>query len=261
MRSNRTGPASFKKQGTSTRNGGVAGAEGLHEWSQPQLRKRGGGGTLLVIPGLATDVSQIEDISRELSKHFRVVAIDNRGVGRSDKPDEPYSVAAMTDDAAGLLGAIGVSSADVLGISLGGRIALELTLRHPELVRRFILASTSARMNYPRGLLWTLSNLLIRVPAVRSIGMKYPQPYFAYVRQRDASRGYDSTDRLKEITKPTLILHGRNDKTAPAYLAEELQRGIAGSSLVFFDGGHMFMFSKQKEFAASVAGFLAVSGQ
>ncbi len=221
----------------------------------------GEGETLLVIPGLAIDVSQIEGISHELSKHFEVVAIDNRGVGRSGKPDEPYSVAMMADDAAGLLSAIGVASANVLGISMGGRIALELTLRHPALVKRLVLASTSIRTNYRRGTLWAVSNLLLRIPAIRSIGTRYPQPYFAYVRQRDASRGYDSTDRLREITKPTLILHGRKDRIAPPYLAEELQRGIVGSSLVFFDGGHTFMLSKQKEFAASMVRFLTVNGQ
>ena len=216
----------------------------------------GQGYPLIIVAGLAMDLTQLGKIVTDLSAGHKVIAFDNRGVGRTDKPDIPYSVDMMAEDTAGLLDAIGITKADVLGISFGGKVALSLTLQHPEKVRGLILASTSARANFRRGVLWSLSNMLQRIPFVRGVGTNYPQPYFAYVRQRDASIGYDATDRLQRILTPTLILHGKNDRIAPYYLAEEIHAGIKGSTLIGLDGGHLFIYAREKEFAVSVEDFL-----
>ncbi len=220
----------------------------------------GVGEPILLIPGLAIDVSQVQGLIRGLSIGRRVIAIDNRGVGRSEKPDAPYSIELMADDAAGLLSVLSVSRADVLGISMGGRIALELALKHPEMVRTLILVSTSGRTNLPRGILWSLSNLLQRIPAVRAVGTKYPQPYYAFVRQRDASHNYDATPRLSQIENPTLIVHGQSDRMVPLALAEELHGGIRGSKLVSIEGGHIESIVKPEELIGVVAEFLSEQG-
>lgn len=216
----------------------------------------GTGEPLLPIQGLATDLTQVEGITRELSLRCQVVAFDNRGAGRTDRPDQPYSIEMMAEDAAGLVAGLGLKMVNVLGMSMGGRIAIALTLNHPEMVKSLILVSTSARVNHPRGLAWAFGNFLVRIPAVRRIGTKFPQPYYAYVRQRDASQGYDATNRLGEIAAPTLILHGEKDKTVPYSLAEEMHQGIRGSRMISFDGGHLFMLRKQKENVESVLDFL-----
>jgi len=218
----------------------------------------GQGHPLLIVAGLAMDLTQLGGIVTDLSARHMVIAFDNRGAGRTDKPDIPYSIDVMAEDTAGLLDAIGITKADVLGISLGGKIALSLTLQHPEKVRSLILASTSARANFRRGAFWALSNLLLRIPLVRAVGTKYPQPYFAYARQRDASLGYDATDRLQRILAPTLILHGKNDRVAPYYLSEEIHAGIKGSTLIGLDGGHLFFYAREKEFAVSIEDFLRI---
>ena len=218
----------------------------------------GQGNPLLIVAGLAMDLTQLGGIVTDLSARHMVIAFDNRGVGRTDKPDIPYSIDVMAEDAAGLLDAISITKADVLGISMGGKIALSLTLQHPDKVRSLILASTSARANSRSGVLWPLSNMLLRIPFVRGVGTKYPQPYFAYVRQRDASLGYDVTDRLQRILAPTLILHGKNDRVAPYYLAEEIHAGIKGSTLIGLDGGHLFVYAKEKDLAVSVEDFLRI---
>ncbi len=216
----------------------------------------GEGNPILLIPGLAIDVSQVQGLIRGLSVGRRVITIDNRGVGRSEKPDVPYSIDMMADDAAGLLSALSISRADVLGISLGGRIALGLALKHLEMVRTLILVSTSARTNFSRGMLWSLSNLLQRIPAVRAVGTKYPQPYYAYVRQREASHGYDATSRLGQIEKPTLVVHGLSDRMVPLTLAEELHSGIRGSKLVRIEGGHIESIVKPEKLVGVVSEFL-----
>ena len=216
---------------------------------------QGRGDPVLIIGGLATDLSQIGSLANALSEKHQVISFDNRGAGRTDKPDATYTVEMMAEDAAGLLNGIGISPVNVLGISLGGRIAITLTLTHPELVKSLILASTTARMNYNRGVMWSLSNMLVRIPQVRRIGTKYPQPYFAYARQRDASKGYDASRRLGEISQRTLIVHGRKDRFVQPGLAEELHAGIGKSSLVFVDAGHLLVFTKEKELASLVEAF------
>ena len=110
----------------------------------------GQGPPLLLILGLGADTSEYSALIQQLGRHCRVIAFDNRGGGRSDKPDSAYTIELMAGDAAGLMEAVGLSNASVLGISLGGRIAIELALGHPERVGRLILVSTSARVGQQR---------------------------------------------------------------------------------------------------------------
>src|SRR5579872_5777224 len=88
----------------------------------------GAGAPLVLIGGLGLDISECGQLIDALSTHYRVLAFDNRGAGRTDKPDEPYSVAQMAGDTAGLMQALGIERAHVAGMSLGGRIALDLAL-------------------------------------------------------------------------------------------------------------------------------------
>lgn len=216
----------------------------------------GEGEPLVLIGGLSNDVSDYRFIVPELATRYQVLAFDNRGAGRTEKPDAPYSIEQMADDAAGLLAALGVERAHVIGVSMGGRIAIALTLAHPELVKSLILVSTFAR-RIP--LTWQgrfrLDNPVIRM--LRRVGSKYPQPHYAFLRQLQASRGYDASTRLGAIHVPTLILHGRDDHTAPIALAVEMRDGIPGAKMIVFNGGHIFLFIHQKQFVDAVLAFLA----
>jgi pimeloyl-ACP methyl ester carboxylesterase len=214
--------------------------------------EHGAGPWLVVILGLAGDVGESGELISPLAGHHRVLAFDNRGAGRTGKPDSGYTIEMMADDTAGLLRAVGIEQADVLGISLGGRIAMELAVRHPELVRRLVLASTAARVINNLRRKFTMG-VLSRVLTVGS----RRQPRYAFERQRAASTHYDGRARLAEIHQPTLILHGRRDKTAPYRLAEELHAGIRGSTFVPFDGGHMFLaMGERQRFLDQVTAFL-----
>ncbi len=216
---------------------------------------QGHGQPLVLIAGLGTDISPYRAIIRRLAQKYMVLAFDNRGVGRTDKPDIPYTIEMMANDTAGLLNGLGIKRADVLGISMGGRIALELTLQHPEAVRALVLASTSARVKRRAG-----STPLIKLAKLlRSGGTmlgRSPQPYYAFKRQLEASGSYDCTDRLSSITAPTLILHGKKDRLAPYELAEEMHSGIRGSKLITFNGGHLFPFWEVDRFVSAISAFL-----
>ena len=220
----------------------------------------GEGEPLVLIGGLANDVSDYARMLPELSRHYKTIVFDNRGVGRTEKPNAPYSIEMMADDAAGLMAALGVERAHILGVSMGGRIAIALTLKHPERVQSLILVSTFAKrlpLTWRRRFL--LDNPVMRV--LRAMGTRYPQPQYAFLRQLQASRDYDASDRLHEIRIPTLILHGRNDHTAPFALAEAMRDGIRGAQLKAFNGGHVFLFVQQKQFLDAVLTFLAAQSQ
>lgn len=219
----------------------------------------GYGEPLVLIPGLSNDISEYRTIIPRLSAMFRVIALDNRGAGRSDKPNVPYTIDMMSDDTASLLTVLGIEQAHILGVSMGGRIALDLALRHSTKVKSLVLVSTSARVTrtFRRFL---LLDVFSRVLTSIFKG-KYRQPYYAFIRQRDASRDYDCTDRLHEIRVPTLIVHGRKDKIAPLHLAEEMHTRIRGSKLVRTNGGHLFLFFQPSQFADVVLHFLSSTTQ
>lgn len=216
----------------------------------------GEGKPLVLIGGLASDLSEMESISHWLAQKYRVMVFDNRGAGRTEKPDMPYSIAMMTTDMEELLKALAIERASILGISMGGRIALEFALRYPERVEKLILVSTSARvMNTPKRLrrLRFLS-LISAIPLFRS---KYPQPRYAFLRQLRASGNYNCTDRLHELHVPTAIMHGKNDQSAPYFLAEEMHVGIPGAQMFPFRGGHIFfLISERQQFLETTAAFL-----
>lgn len=216
----------------------------------------GEGEPLVMVAGLSADITSYMRLIEALGQRYRVIAFDNRGSGRTDKPDIPYSIEMMADDTMGLMNALGIEQAHVMGTSMGGRIAVDLTLRYPQMVKSLILVSTFVSW-YPMERMSLSRRILLNFSFLRKIGKKYPQPNYAFARQRDASRNYNAIDRLPEIQIPTLILHGKKDKLAPLKLAEEMHAGIAGSKMITFNGGHIFFFFAQKPFLDAVFAFLA----
>ena len=202
----------------------------------------GEGEPLVLIVGLGTDISEWEGIIHWLAQKYKVLAFDNRGAGRTDKPDTQYSIEMMAHDTAGLMRTLGIEQAHILGISMGGRIALALALQHAKSVKELILVSTSARSirNWRRRFYGILSG----APIFRS---KYPQPHSAFQRQLQASSTFNCTDTLHELHIPTLIMHGKKDKSIPYKLAEETHAGIKGSKMLTFAGGHLFFLMKERQ--------------
>src|SRR5262245_54107488 len=108
----------------------------------------GEGAPLLLIYGLAGRGAGFARQIPALSERFRVIIFDNRGVGETDQPEEPYSIPQMADDAAGLLDALGIESAHVFGVSMGGMIAQELALRYPDSVKKLALGCTHSGIKH-----------------------------------------------------------------------------------------------------------------
>jgi pimeloyl-ACP methyl ester carboxylesterase len=217
----------------------------------------GSGDPLVLIGGLGMAVAEMRPLLKAFDEAgYRVIAADNRGAGRSAKPPGPYTVGQLAGDVAGLLTRLGVERTHVLGISMGGRVALSLALDHPNLVDHLVLASTGPRTPRRR---WRvrLGLAVSRLPVLRG---ENPPPH-ALRAQFQASGGYDCTARLGDIAQPTLIVHGRADRIAPLALAREMRDAIPGARLALLNGGHLISLlpRRRQQFVATVLGFLPPS--
>lgn len=228
----------------------------------------GHGEAVLFLNGLAGDhlywMSQI----RACSRHFRCLAPDNRDVGRSSPAAIPYSLADMADDLAAFLQALEISSAHVVGLSLGSMVAQELALRRPSLVRSLVLTSTSGRTDaWFAGVLDILG--LIRLQAASTSAFfeallpwlvshryfdepehperlkvlirqnPFPQPADGFFRQLAALRAHDTLDRLGKIQCPALVIAGEDDLLIPVRYGKMVAERISGARLVLMPGvGH-----------------------
>ena len=126
--------------------------------------EHGSGEPVVMIGGLGADTTLWSKQVPAFSERFRVVVFDNRGSGQSDKPDEPYSIPMFAADTVGLMQALGIERAHVVGASLGGLVAQELVLTHPEMVDRLVLVCTTS--NGPRSVrpsLWSLIPILFKL--------------------------------------------------------------------------------------------------
>ncbi len=218
-------------------------------------QRSGAGEPLVFLNGLSSDISEWQGLSLSLSRKYDFIAIDNRGAGRSDKPDAPYTIEMMANDVARVMDSLGVKNANILGLSMGGRIAVALALSRPELVKSLVLVSTRMQRTKRHGWIHRLwLNLTSRNKARGS--KQYPQPYYAFKRQWEASGSYNATARLHELRVPTLILHGKDDPLIPIKLANEMHESIEDSKLIIFNGGHLFFVGQFREFIETITDFL-----
>ena len=235
--------------------------------------RAGAGPPLLFISGTGGDLRVKPNVfDGPLAKSFELLAYDQRGLGRSSKPDVAYTMADYADDAAALLDALGWASAKVVGVSFGGMVAQEFVLRHPGKVERLVLACTSpggaGGASYPfhdiqhlkgeerakhlipvsdtrRDAAWAAANPDTHAQLV-ALGSAEPfadEPGRAMGarRQLEARAGHDTWDRLGRIACPVMVAAGRFDGVALPATQERMASRIPGAQLRFFDGGHLFM--------------------
>jgi pimeloyl-ACP methyl ester carboxylesterase len=208
---------------------------------------------------------------------FNCVYFDNRGTGNSDKPDGPYTIHAMAEDASNLLRALGIEKAGVYGVSMGGMIAQELTLHHPEQVSKLVLGCTMAggpqaarpsdeivqklvtgfemmptNMSDALDVMMPLlmpPEFIAAHPEIKqlmSMGfqMAPPTPPATLERTITGITEFDAYDRLPQIKCPVLIVHGDKDVLVPPANAEII-KGKLPQAEVFIvpNAGHAFSVS------------------
>lgn len=243
--------------------------------------EQGQGEPLLFLHGLG---SQGEDWGFQVpffASHYRVVTVDLRGHGESDKPAGPYSVSMMADDVVGLLDALKIESAHIVGLSMGGMIAFQLVVDRPERVRSMVIVNSGpalvarglgewlriqqrlllARLFGPSRTGVFLSKRLFPKPDQEAIREQFverwalndPDAYLAALR---AIVGWSVMERIGEIRCPVLVISGDRDYT-PQDVKEAYTARIPGAQfLVVEDSGHATPVDQPDVFNKSVLKFL-----
>jgi pimeloyl-ACP methyl ester carboxylesterase len=224
-----------------------------------------------------------------IAAYHRVITFDNRGVGASSGR-VPDSIEAMADDAYTFIKALGFETIDIFSFSLGGMVAQDLTIKHPELVRKLVLTGTGPRggKDIDKVVATTYWDIL-RATLTRSdpkeflffnrdaTGKAAAKAFVKRLQERTTDRdadisltalrtqlkaiqkyGRSAPSDLSTITQPTLIANGDNDRMVPSILSEDLHHRIHGSKLVIYrDSGHGAIFQFHQRFAPVAVEFLA----
>ncbi|MDQ6746668.1 MAG: alpha/beta hydrolase [Candidatus Dormibacteraeota bacterium] len=238
---------------------------------------------LVLIMGMGWDMSGWNLLMPHLDQ-YRVLRLDNRGTGRSDKPDSPYSIRQMAGDVVRCMNAAGMDSAHVYGASLGSMIAQELALTYPARVRSLILGCPSPGViGVPASARWlrmllgrqTITpeqsfmraarllygvSLTDRPEAIEEVmhrRMAVKVGPTGLRRQFEAVLKWSSLRRLRRIAVPTLVIHGDHDRLIPVGNGRIIARLVPGARLHIFEGaGHVYGTDHPEEHLEVVLDFL-----
>jgi 3-oxoadipate enol-lactonase len=254
------------------------------------FERAGHGPPVLFISGTGGDLRTKPNVfDGPLPRQFDVITYDQRGLGQTSKPDKPYTMAQYAADAAGLLAALNLPRALILGVSFGGMVAQELAIRHPDRVKAMVLACTSpggaGGASYPLHQLTGMTRAeiarhMIPISDTRRdaawaaahpsehqalIEMGSTDPYaeepdraMGARRQLEARAAHDTWDRLGAIRCPVMIAGGKFDGIARPEVQARLAQRIPRAALRMFDGGHLFLLQDRTAFPA-IAEFLAAN--
>ena len=244
--------------------------------------EQGAGEPVLFIHGLGSSGQDWELQAAAFSPHYRVITYDLRGHGRSDKPAGPYSMTQFAGDAAALLQSLGIASAHVVGLSLGGGVAFQLAVDQPALVRSLTIVNSAPEM-VPRTFkekfgIWQ------RLAIVRLMGLPkmaavlsprlFPDPAHEHLRQLFAERfaqnkqpaylaslraliGWSVTARLGSIQCPTLVISADQDYTPVAFKEAYVAKIPNAHLAVIANAHHATPMERPEAFNAVLADFLA----
>ena len=246
--------------------------------------ERSVGEPVLLIMGLGYSSDMWWRLRPLLDSRYRTIVLDNRGAGRSDVPSGPYPIPLMAADALAVLDAAGVESAHVFGISMGGMIAQELALQHPERVRSLMLGCTAAggptavraepevtQILMNRGAMTPEQAAIAAIPYIYDPGTSYERidedmavrlswlpRSEAYNAQLQGILGWESHSRLPRLKAPTLVLHGETDRLVPVGNGELIAARIPGAKLVTLPrASHIFLTDQTAACNHAIVQFLA----
>lgn len=239
--------------------------------------------SVVLLHGLGANCTSWQlQIGSLIQAGFRVIAPDAPGFGRSPYPGGKNSIAIMASRIAGFLQTLGVDTYDIVGISLGGTLALQLAINHPEAVKKLVLVNTFARLQVEN--LKILPYVLLRMILVHTLGLPaqaqtvarriFPSHDQEFLRQelinqilqadihayRATMRAigrFDVRNKLHQINCPTLVITGEADNTVPPPNQDFLARSIPAAKQIYIPGGgHAVTVEKPDQFNRILLGFL-----
>jgi pimeloyl-ACP methyl ester carboxylesterase len=243
---------------------------------------RGEGPPLLLIMGLGYGRWGWAPVVEPLASRHLVLAFDNRGYGDSDVPAGPYTAAQLAGDALAVLDTAGVERAHVVGASLGGAVALELALRHPERIDKLVLVATMSGTTKMHPIPAPTQQLMAAAPALdpavalrrfvenalepeperelvdRIVALRTANPPdpAGWAAQAGVWSSFDVWDELPGIAAPTLVVQGEGDVVVDPRNAAALAARIPGARLQLVAGGHLFFWKRPAAFVSLLTEFL-----
>lgn len=261
----------------------------IHNGADLYYELEGDGPHAVFIVGYSDHVNSVSaaTLRQAFSQHFTVLMVDNRGAGQTKLPDDAsVTIDMMADDIAALMAHHRMNSAHVLGVSMGGAIAMTLALNHPELVRSLVVAVSFAYMDSKRSEFILRSTramkdqgipreMINRFTALTGLGESVfedealieatinapadplEQTAVGAHQQMEAVRHYDIRERLNQITVPTLIMSSSEDVLVPPRYQQALAENIPGAEFKSYLGGHVFNIlpAHSPAFVGDVVGF------
>jgi pimeloyl-ACP methyl ester carboxylesterase len=256
---------------------------------------RGTGEPLLMINGFLSTMSLWDPaLIEELAKNYQVISFDNRGVGlSSDTPENHTTIEQMADDAAGLAQALGFKKVNILGWSMGARIAQQFLIRHPELINKGILAAANPGGIHQVAASHDVESKLNNpdIPEIEKLGLCFPDNAAGKLAAAEAlariklavengslpndfkvskettirqdrarttlwSNNQSNFKDLKNIKVPVLVSDGRYDEIDIPKNSQLIANQIPYSWLAYYDGGHAFLFQQHSRYAQTIDAFL-----
>lgn len=249
--------------------------------------QQGSGEPLLLIPYLTADHACYAFQVPEYAKHFTCISLDLRGTGESDNPGGAYTTETLADDVAAFMNALGVQSAHVAGLSLGGAVGMWLAAKYPEKVRSLSLHSSWPKTDlYTRtvvegwqvtaGALGNMADTVVQAlfpwcftPELYATKPEYiqalaefvhsrpAQSVNAFIEQSNAVIAHDVAAQMSKITAPTQITFGDHDMLTSTRFAPAMTEGIRNSELLVLEGcSHAGLYEKVEEFNTRTLQFL-----
>ncbi|AFY42044.1 alpha/beta fold hydrolase [Nostoc sp. PCC 7107] len=247
---------------------------------------KGTGEPVLLIAGFMCDRSYWSLLLPHLISHYQVIRFDNRGIGQSSAPNSPYSTQQMAKDAAAILDVLGIKQAHIIGHSMGGQIAQELALLYPKKVKSLVLLASLAKGNerfhqlveswgdvatkidlklYEKLILpWIFTDNFYAIPEMVYQLIEWVTNYpftptaDGIYHQSRAIINHDTTDRIKDINCPTLVMVGKQDILTPVIFSEQLAQNIPLAELQIIEtGGHGFLIESTEAVTQAILKFLA----
>lgn len=249
------------------------------------VKQTGKGRPLILVSGYSSDHAAWTAVVPALSKHFKVITFDNRGVGQTQDDGKSLSAELMADDVIAIANKLGLEKPHVAGLSMGGNIAQMVGIKHSDKIGKLVCLATTAKwrksvihgiqgmiemgkdecgteaiLNIVLG--WIHGEKFLSNPDnieyIRQIFLNNPNPQSIenQARQFGALKRFDTTDQLHKITAPTLIGYGVEDMLSFKHESEALANIIPNAQLEAFDCAHVIMVEEPEALSESLINFL-----
>lgn len=252
----------------------------------PELNfvKEGKGPTVVLAHALGCDLTMWDELVQQLVKGFTVLRYDHRGHGRSPMPPGACSIEDLADEAAALIARETPGGVHFVGLSMGGMVAQQIAVRHPELITSIVVANSSSHYDetfrgmwrsrietalnrgmaavadtviprwFTRGYRESLAGLR-RIAQLRAVVEAMDPKAYAACAEAVSRIDFFATNPL--IACPTLVIAGTQDEATPMVMSRAICNAISGAELATLDAAHLSAVERPEEFAALMAGFIA----